>query len=204
MATRIRRATAGDAEAIAAIYAPAVTERATSFELEPPDAAGMAARIARVHPAYPWLVAEAPDGTLLGYAYGSRHRERAAYGWSVEVSAYVREDAHRAGVGRGLYTALFAILALQGYRRAFAGMTVPNPGSDGLHRALGFAPIGVFEAVGFKFGRWHDVAWFGRDLAPLGGAAAAPLSIEQVERLPAFDRALRDSAALIRWKGDRS
>jgi phosphinothricin acetyltransferase len=200
MATVIRRAAAGDAAAIAAIYAPAVTGRATSFEFEPPDAAEMAARVARCHPAYPWLVAERA-GEVIGYAYGSRHRERAAYGWSVEVSAYVRGDAHRAGVGRGLYTALFAILALQGYRRAFAGMTLPNPSSAGLHLAMGFRPIGVFEGVGFKFGQWHDVAWFGRDLAPLEGAPAPPLGLDAVEPLPAFGEALRAGAALIRTKG---
>jgi phosphinothricin acetyltransferase len=178
-----------DAPELAAIYSPAVTERATSFEYVPPTAAEMARRLAAVAPHFPWLVAER-DGAVLGYAYGGRHRDRDAYRWSCDVSAYVRDGFHRQGVGRGLYQSLFRILELQGYRRAFAGVTLPNPASVGLHESMGFRPIGVYEAVGSKFGRWHDVAWFGRSLAPLVPDPPPPLTMAEVRALPAFSEAL--------------
>jgi L-amino acid N-acyltransferase YncA len=185
----LRLAEERDAPALAAIYAPAVTERPTSFEIVPPTAAEMARRLSAAASHFPWLVAER-DGEVLGYAYGSRHRDRAAYGWSCDVSAYVRDVLHRQGIGRGLYGALLAILELQGFRRAFAGVTLPNPASVGLHEAMGFRRIGVYEAVGSKFGQWHDVAWFGRSLAPLVPDPPPPLTMDEVRALPAFSLAL--------------
>ena len=178
-----------DAPALAAIYAPAVIERATSFELVPPSAAEMAARVAAVAAHYPWLVAE-DGGKVLGFAYASRHRDRAAYAWSVDVSVYVHPDAHRRGIGRGLYRVLLRVLELQGFRRAYAGATLPNPASVGLHEAMGFRPIGVYEAVGHKFGRWHDVAWFGRPLAPLSADPAPPLTMDEVRAHPAWQETI--------------
>lgn len=179
-----------DASALAAIYAPAVIERATSFELVPPSATEMAARVAAVAAHYPWLVVE-DEGRVLGFAYASRHRDRAAYAWSVDVSVYVHPDAHRQGIGRGLYRILLAILELQGFRRVYAGATLPNPASVGLHEAMGFRPIGVYEAVGHKFGRWHDVAWFGRPLAPLTADPAPPLTMDEVRAHPAWPKTLQ-------------
>jgi L-amino acid N-acyltransferase YncA len=164
MTTRIRVAGEQDAQAIADVYAPAVTTRATSFELAPPDATEMRRRIVTVLAQYPWLVCESSE-TVVGYVYATTHRERAAYRWSVDVAAYVRTDALRRGIARALYTALFEILALQGYRNAYAGITLPNPASVQMHKAMGFEQVGVYHRVGYKFGKWHDVAWFQRPLA---------------------------------------
>jgi L-amino acid N-acyltransferase YncA len=181
----IRLATTHDAGEIADIYRPLVTDTAVSFELEPPDAAEMARRIERVLDYAPWLVYER-DGAVTGYAYATRFRERAAYQWSVEVTVYVRDGSRGAGVGRALYASLFAALTLQGFRTAFAGMTLPNDASEALHRAVGFTPIGVYRNVGYKHGRWHDVAWMARDLAPHVTDPPPPVPL----------RALRDSAEL--------
>ena len=161
----IRLAHAVDAQAIADIYRPAVVDAATSFELDPPDGAEMVRRIAQTLQRTPWLVCE-HAGTVLGYAYASAHRERAAYRWSVDVSAYVRGDVHRAGIASGLYASLLAVLVRQGYRNAYAGITLPNAASVALHTAVGFTPVGVYRAVGYKAGAWHDVAWYARALAP--------------------------------------
>jgi phosphinothricin acetyltransferase len=92
------------------------------------------------------------------------HRERAAYRWSAEVSAYVHASHYRQGVGAALYRALFDVLASKGYCNAYAGITLPNEASLALHHKLGFQSIGVFKAVGRKFGHWHDVAWLQRVL----------------------------------------
>jgi len=166
-AVTIRPATDRDAVAVAAIYAPYV-ETAISFEETAPTPEEIAARIAKSRSRWQWLVAEL-NGEVVGYAYGSQHRERAAYRWSVEVSAYVGRDHHRQGIGRALYSALFAELAGKGFCNAFAGITLPNEASVKLHTSMGFQPIGTFRSIGWKFGRWHDVAWFQRKLRDTPG-----------------------------------
>jgi len=192
----IRLASPNDASTIADIYRPAVTERATSFELEPPDAAEMARRIEKLAGRLPWLVAER-DGVVLGYAYASPHRERAAYQWSVEVSAYVDGAVRRAGVARGLYTSLFALLSMQGYCNAYAGITLPNEASVGFHLALGFVPVGTYHSVGYKQGRWHDVMWLERSLGAKDSAPAAPRPLSELTFIEAT-RAMQTGLSLVR------
>jgi L-amino acid N-acyltransferase YncA len=179
MTACIRLATPNDAAALARIYRPAVVERPTSFELEPPDAAEMARRVEKIAGKLPWLVYE-HDGAVLGYAYASQHRERAAYQWSVDVSAYVSVEAHRGGVGRALYTRLFELLVRQQFRNAYAGITLPNPPSEGFHRAMGFVDVGIYHHVGYKLGRWHDVLWLERALQALVADPPSPLPLAAV------------------------
>lgn len=171
---KIRAATPDDAAAVAAIYAPYVRDTAISFETVPPDEAQMAERIVKILPVLPWLVHEA-DGGVTGYAYAAPHRERAAYRWSVDAAIYLDSGAHRRGIGSALYATLIAALRLQGYHRAYGGITLPNAASVGLHEAQGFRPIGVYPQVGFKFGAWRDVGWWGLDLAPASHEPAEPL-----------------------------
>ncbi len=160
----IRTATPADAEAIAAIYAPIVRDTTISFELEVPSPAEMRARIEKTLQALPWLVGVDESGEVNGFVYAGRHRERAAYQWAVDVTAYVREDARGARVGSRLYGRLFELLADLGYCQAFAGIALPNAASVALHESLGFQPIGVYREVGFKFGAWRDVGWWQRRL----------------------------------------
>lgn len=159
-----RLASDADAAAIAAIYAPSVTDRATSFELTAPDAGEMRRRVAGVLQQYPWLVCETGDG-VVGYAYATAHRDRAAYRWSVDASTYISDSAHRQGIARGLYTRLFEILVLQGYRSVYAGITLPNTASFELHKSMGFREVGIYHDVGYKLGKWHDTVWLERSLA---------------------------------------
>jgi len=176
----IRVAQPSDAEAMAAIYAPIVRDTTISFEVEPPTAAEMARRIGATLATHPWLVAER-DGLVIGYAYAGRHRDRAAYRWSVDVSAYIDECARRSGAGRALYEKLIAILKRQGFHAAFAGIALPNEPSVGLHEAAGFRPVGIYKEVGFKHGQWRDVGWWRLELSraphePIEPIAFADLS----------------------------
>lgn len=157
----LRAATAADAPEIAAIYAPIVTQTPISFEIEPPSVAEMAARIEATRATYPYLVAVG-DGTVVGYAYASAHRARAAYATSVDVTCYVAEAGRRQGIGRALYGQLLAEVATAGYHAAVAGITLPNAASVGLHEAMGFRAVGVFREIGFKLGRFHDVGYWHR------------------------------------------
>ena len=165
MPARVRAATADDAAACAAVYAPHVTGSAVSFETEPPSPEEMAKRIAAASRAHAWLVLE-QDGRVAGYAYGGPYRSRPAYRWTCETSVYVHRDRRRAGAGRALYDALLLRLAERGYRTAVAGMTLPNDASVALHRALGFEAVGTYRRVGRKLGAWHDVGWMQRSLGP--------------------------------------
>lgn len=197
MAATIRLATTADGPALAAIYAPAVLDHSTSFELEAPDGAEMARRVAAVTTRTPWLVCER-DSAVIGYAYASSHRERWAYQWSVEVSAYVSSSAQRKGVGRALYTSLFAALAVQGFRNAYAGITLPNAASERLHESVGFTRVGVYRGIGYKFGAWHDVLWLERAIARRVADPALPIPLPAARKSSEFLEALRAGLPLLR------
>jgi len=170
---RIRAAEPTDAAALVAIYAPFVRDTPVSFEQKPPSTSDFAERVEKVRSRWAWLVAE-QDGAILGYAYGTEHRIRAAYRYSVETSVYVAPSAHRRGVGRRLYAALLERLTTLGYCNAYAGITLPNVASVCLHEGLGFRSIGVFPRVGWKLGAWHDVGWWHlglRDAPPMEDTA---------------------------------
>ncbi len=175
----IRLARPSDAAAFVEIYRPAVEGSAISFESETPSLGEMEARIEGILPTHPWLAACVGD-LVVGYAYGSPHRARAGYRWSVETSAYVAADARRVGAGRALYRELFRILETQGYRRAFAGITLPNAASVGFHESLGFTAIGVFERIGYKLDSWHDVGWWQRDLGDAHAVPTEPLPLAEL------------------------
>jgi L-amino acid N-acyltransferase YncA len=193
----IRLAQPADAAAVAAIYAPFCTDTSVSFEYEAPTAADMAERIRKITARLPWLVLETEDG-VAGYAYASQHRERTAYRWAVDAAVYVGAGRRRAGVGRALYTTLFRILALQGYYKAFAGVTLPNPASVGLHAALGFVPVGVYRGVGYKHGAWHDVAWYQLALQPERPEPEPPRELQAVLTTLGWDEAVAAGLALYR------
>jgi phosphinothricin acetyltransferase len=162
---RVRAASAGDAAAIAEIYRPYVAESFISFETEPPDAAEIARRLAAGGDLYPWLAAEEEDGRLIGYAYASPFRPRAAYRFAVETSVYIRQGAHGRGIGAALYAPLLETLERQGFTQAIGAISLPNPASVRLHERFGFRQAGIYAQVGWKLGRWHDVGLWQRPLA---------------------------------------
>jgi phosphinothricin acetyltransferase len=171
MATDVRDASGNDAAGCRAVYAPYVTGTAVTFETEPPSAEEMARRIAAAQREHAWLVLADGD-RVAGYAYGGPFMARPAYRWACSVSVYLEPGRRRTGAGRALYAALLDRLADRGFRTALAGVALPNEASVGLHRAMGFEPVGTYRAVGWKAGRWHDVAWYQRPLG--GGDPGAP------------------------------
>jgi L-amino acid N-acyltransferase YncA len=185
----IRMARPTDAEAIAGIYRPIVADTVISFETDPPDAAEMERRRSAVMALAPWLVFD--RGGVLGYAYASKHRERAAYQWCVDVTVYVAKDQRKRGVGRALYTSLFALLRLQGFYAAHAGITLPNAASVGLHESLGFGRVATYPAVGFKMGAWYDVGWWQLELRQRIGTPPPLRTPVEAQAHPDWPAALR-------------
>lgn len=161
----IRFAGPGDAAAIAALYAPFVEGSAVSMEDSAPTPEEMAVRIAGGGELYPWLVAD-EDSRIVGFASASRFRPRQGYRFTVETSVYVAPERQGVGLGWALYTALTDLLVRQGFTQAIAALTEPNPGSAGLHRAMGFKKCGTYGQVGWKLDRWWDIGLWQRALAP--------------------------------------
>ena len=152
-----------DAAACAAIYAPSVSAGVASLEERAPEPREMTDRIRGIQRTHPWLVAEIDD-RVVGYAYASRHRDRASYRWAADVTVYVSAAHHRRGIARSLYEILFDLLIGQGIYDACAGITLPNDASVGLHESLGFRPVGVYRNIAYKFGRWRSVGWWQKAL----------------------------------------
>ncbi|HEX2153334.1 MAG TPA: GNAT family N-acetyltransferase [Acidimicrobiia bacterium] len=165
-----------DAAAVAAIYRPIVEETHSSFEDTPPGPTEMERSMAATLERTPWLVAES-DREAVGYAYAAAHRERPAYRWSVDISVYVAPTERRHGVGGLLYGELLSILRRQGFVNAYAGVALPNPASEALHRSVGMELVGVYHQVGYKFGNWWDVAWFGLRLSQPPREPADPIPL---------------------------
>lgn len=170
----IRAAQAGDAAAVAAIYAPFVEGSAVSLEERAPTGAEMTERIAAGGALYPWLVAVEGE-RVVGYASATRFRPRRGYRFTVETSVYVARDAQRRGVARALYVRLFDLLTRQGFTQAVAAITLPNEVSVRLHEAFGFERAGVYRRVGRKLGQWWDVGLWQRSLAEAAEPPAEPL-----------------------------
>ena len=160
---QLRPATTEDAEKLLEIYTQYVTNTPISFETEVPSLPEFTNRVANYGTKWGWLVAEAA-GTIAGYAYGSAHRPRSAYRYSVEVSAYMDPAYQRQGIAGKLYQQLFQTLKNRGYANAYAAVTIPNEASIQFHHSQGFIDIGIFPNVGYKFDQWHSVAWLYKSL----------------------------------------
>ncbi len=165
MSEIIRFASITDSSEILAIYAKYILETPITFEVEVPPHGEFEQRISSIMSIYPYLVYEV-DNKIAGYAYASRYRDRAAFRYDVEVSVYFSEHCHGKGGAKALYLCLFEILKKQGYYNAYAAYTEPNIKSRRFHEKLGFEKIGTFHNVGYKFGKWHDVTWAGKQLIP--------------------------------------
>jgi phosphinothricin acetyltransferase len=172
-APTIRDATAEDAEACAAIYGHYVSRTPATFELEPPSVEEISARIAACQESHAFLVAE-DGGRVLGFAYGTRFAERPAYRWSCEVSVYLDPAGVGSGTGTALYSVLLERLTDRGFGVATAKVTQPNDASNGLHAKFGFERVGLLPRIGFKLGRWHDVAILQRELAAPAAVPTEP------------------------------
>lgn len=158
-AITIRSAALADVEAILTISNWAAAHTPANFAIEPEKLEDWQASWRATHERFGWLVAEA-GGQVVGFAKSSPWKGRCAYAFAVEVSVYVADGWHRRGIGRALYGRLLPSLATAGFRTILAGITLPNEASVALHESFGFRQVALFERIGWKFERWHDVGYW--------------------------------------------
>lgn len=175
----IRFAKAEDAEAILGIYEKYIKYTAVTFEIEVPTVEEFKKRMETIMAQFPWLVCEA-DGVIVGYAYASKHGERAAYRWSADLSVYINEAYHRNHIASELYGAVIELLQKQGYFTVYAGVSTPNAKSEAFHAAYGFRNLGEFKNVGYKLGEWRGVAWYELPIAEYREEPEEPKSIGDI------------------------
>jgi phosphinothricin acetyltransferase len=156
----IRPVSQSDVTGILDIYNPFILTSPVTYEEVPLTQDQMRERIQKYTQQFPWLVAMGENNEVLGYAYASQHRERAAYRWCTDVSVYVKEGNRGKKIGESLYKELFRILRKQNYHVAYAIISLPNDASIKLHEKLGFTYVGTFHKAGYKLGKWHDVGWW--------------------------------------------
>jgi len=162
---QIRPALEQDVPAITEIYNYYVVNTAVTFDLDPytPDQRRMWFRQFKTSGRHQIVVAERV-GVVVGYAYSSVFRSRAAYDSTVETTVYVDRSEHRGGIGTALYSDLFARLAKEDVHRAIACIGLPNEPSIALHERLGFCHLGSLTEVGRKFGKYWDIGWYQKSL----------------------------------------
>jgi len=191
----IRLATRADVSGILNIYAPHIKQSAVTFEFTIPSEAEFWPRIEAVLAEAPWLVCTQAEA-VVGYAYAGKHRVRAAYGWTRELSVYVHPDHSGKGIATALYVALIELLRLQGFATVLGGIVLPNAASERLHQKLGFRQIGVYHQIGFKFGQYWDVEWW--ELALRTEPAGEVVPLEKLVGTPAWDEAIREGMQFIK------
>lgn len=162
---KIRMIEERDIHAVLDIYKPYIETTAITFETEIPSYEAFAQRVKHKLEQFPWLVYE-DEGKIVGYAYASLMRERAAYEWDAELSVYLHKNYHGLGIGSKLYLVLEAILKEMNYVNLYGCITYPNEKSVHLHHKLGYKEIGIFHNCGYKLGRWHDVLWMEKQINP--------------------------------------
>ena len=175
----IRMAEVKDLPAILDIYGPYVLNTTATFEYNVPTFTEFHARFIEITKHFPWLVWE-EGGKVLGYAYASAPFTRAAYQWCAEPSIYLAPEIHKKGIGRKLYTALEALLKLQGYRVLYAIITQENTDSLAFHQRLGYTLTAQFSNCGWKFQRWLGVAWLEKRLDFVESPSCAPSPIGDI------------------------
>lgn len=155
---QIRKVTLNDAQECLDIYSYYVINTTITFEYDSPPLDEFKQRIQKITQKYPYLVAVMED-EIVGYAYATSYKDRAAYDWSVETTVYVKKDKNGLGIGKTLYTHLEENLRNNNIVNMLACITYPNPKSIDFHTKFGFDKVGHFPKVGYKFNDWRDIVW---------------------------------------------
>ncbi len=177
----LRMATENDVTAMLAIYGQYIDTPIT-FETKLPSVEEFKGRIREITAEYPWLVCEDENGDIIGYAYGHRQLERAAYRWNAELSEYLDGRVTSRGIGKRMLLVLLEILKVQGVHTVYSLVTSPNTKSDAMHKSLEFRNMGVCKNTGYKNGKWHDVTWYEKALLAYEDVPAELIPVGEIKK----------------------
>jgi len=185
----ITMATEADAEELLKVYASYVTNTAITFEYEIPSVAEFSQRIRNILQRYPYIVA-VEDNHIVGYAYASAFKERAAYSWAVETTVYLKQDSRGKGLGRKLYVALEDILKRQNIinLNACIAYTADEDAyldntSSVFHEHLGYTKVAHFTKCGYKFSTWYDMIWMEKIIGEHSGKPEPFIPITKIQAI---------------------
>lgn len=170
-----------DIKDVLSIYRPFITNTPITFEYTVPSYRKFVKRVHKICTTYPWLVAEI-DGQVVGYAYTSRFKERAAFSWDAEFSVYIREEFHGQNIGRNLYCALEEISKLQGIYNIYSLITSTAKNSINYHKAMGFEYIYTLENCGWKFDHWYGLVFYHKKIGDFSKVPEPIIPIEYIEK----------------------
>lgn len=162
----VRLAREADLPFILRISNRAAAETTANFAVEPESLEAWRSDFAATRAFFPWFVAPDDRDEVVGFAKAGPWKGRCAYAFSVEVAVYVLPEHHRRGIGRALYARLLETVEAQGYRSAIGGIAQPNEPSVKLHESFGMRRVALFERIGWKFDRWHDVGYWQVEFHP--------------------------------------
>ncbi len=152
----IREVKLEDSKEILDIYSKYILETTITFEIDVPSIESFTDRIKTISSSFPYIVYE-EDDKILGYAYVTKFKERAAYNHSVECTVYVNSEYRGKGIGKALYTELFERTKKEGFKNIYAYITLPNNASLSIHDKFDFHEVGTYKNVGFKHNKLLDV-----------------------------------------------
>lgn len=181
MKYKIRMAVESDAKAVHDIYGAYVPLDYVTFTVDNPDIESYRQKIKNTLEKYPFLVAEAENGEILGYTYGSPLRPHDAYQWNVEWTIMLSPNApRRCGIATSLYNEFALILEKQGYRYIYGVLVDTNEASLELHKSLGFIEVGLFENAGYKLNEWRGIRWLVKQIGAAEDEPKKPLRLSEV------------------------
>lgn len=194
----IRFAHQSDAAGILEIYAPYVLSTPVTFEVTVPKEQDFKLRIDSISASMPYLVCEI-DGKIAGFAYAGAHKAAPAFSWNTSVNVYISDTYQRCNIASALYLAIISLLKAQGYRSIYAIVTASDVKSEAFHNAFGFSKVATLENVGYKFGAWHSLSIFEKQLDTSDKAPVTTKSISQLDS--AFcERNFRQCEKIIKIK----
>jgi phosphinothricin acetyltransferase len=155
-ATRVRAATAADADAICRIYNQGIEDRVATLETELRTPQERAQWLTARGPRHPVIVTETADGTVVGWGSLNPFNPREAYRHVADFSIYVERGHRGKGVGRVMLARLIELAREHGYHKMVLSAFPGNRGGMALYETMGFRTVGIYKEQGLLDGRWVD------------------------------------------------
>lgn len=158
----IRRLQENDLEAVYEIYSWYVNNTVINFDWQPEEKSRFMQEQMEIAKQYPYYVSET-DGRIIGYGYAHKAFGKISYQFDAELTIYFRQEPHHGEAGKML-DVICEDLKKQNIHWLIGCITKSNETSIAFHKKHGFVYQGELPEAGFKFGSFHSVVWYGKEL----------------------------------------